>query len=851
MCLVKPTDFQLQNVGSLRPDQISRTFNGIGYSGLGLVMQNDGSKPFHSPTPTVVDDYGDLNNIPSTRRTSIDDGEQRWSPNRALMQQILNQRRQTIPTLPLNTLHETGINQPEEERIMSATEVATPSVGGTPDFTGLQQTIHETRALIKTISESQAATTQDVVAASVGHRSPASANHGATDEQPTVPIPAGALARLPGTLQRLLPYLETVHSHLQTYPHLSTSIKALFERVDVLENMSFSHVPMEELNDRFDGVDLRLLHLESRTDEHDKLHSAIEDEGGSSKQSGIKAGLGSFTSNISFRSNGSLRSTTSSALIADAIERQETGARLKEVEERLEVLESTALPSYAAPWEIEIILLPWGRDLRGIWFTVDDSTGQHSIMLESEDWTQAVRSSGQASETDAGREGWTSQRISEWADAMEQGRMWPKACGIHGLVYKRLQSRGLVRNATLRNPGAREIAKAVHTAFDGAIDPFIAPALMAESSFDDLTDSFLGLQAPIIPLRKVHKSSRLLFLSKPEMVTPVNWTAEFLSSSVIMRGPGGRKRLYVTTSAAYLQSEDDTQQWSWQRLRELPRVRLDVESQEVGEADARESCWATHPSLDPPVSTNSSFSAHSTRSKASKSPSLQLKQEELDDEISGSSNGGAGADATADATVAVAAHPLSPLSEFPAHRRHRSVSILEPAANELTQSKRSRRVGSAEAINMTTTVSKRRRLTRSPEMEGERTAWNFTPRRSREPPSPFPLSSQGRVPSDGTGGYAAYATPFSNGTVFGAGGGAEGGDTEVDSDAEGDDDVWEGVAEEDEEMEAERDPHEYVELDVAADLYDISDAANHDGESFFDDDEDEEEEDDDSDDGSE
>ena len=120
--------------------------------------------------------------------------------------------------------------------------------------------------------------------------------------------------------------------------------------------------------------------------------------------------------------------------------------------------------------------------------------------------------------------------------------------------------------------------------------------------------NLLGLQHPFVPLRKVHRSPTLRFLSPGELSSPTLWTADFLNASVFMHLPSsGLRRLYITDSAGYtqIQSESDL---TWSKMRELPRYTADS-SQEVREADALEKCWEHYDRLDGPQMTDASFSS--------------------------------------------------------------------------------------------------------------------------------------------------------------------------------------------------------------------------------------------------
>lgn len=818
-----------------------------GASGLGFALQSGriGDNNIHwSLSPTIADEqtghtvkFLDKSAPPSTMQNSAD---HRVSPSRAFMQHILNGRSKGPPLNATYAPNAVAL----EDVIQSATEVATPSVRDTPDLRGLDQTLQDTKALVDALSQDLAAAELDRRdcagddLSGVSHRPEAAHNH----HSPALLSNSqhgsyhAALRLVPSTLQQLVSHLRWVHDHLAMEPNVSTSILNLGNRLEALENASFNHVPADELHHQFELIDGRLLDVETRMDDHDKLQAAVDADQSSRETTLRKRALAvnastSFVSNASFRSTGSLNSATSSALIAAAIDRVEAEARLRDVEQRLEDLETTAPPSHAQPWEVEVVLLPWGRDLKGIWFPHDEPprAGSRGTTQNSDDWTQAhiAKSSNTTSATPRTvRDGWSAQAIHDWVNVADEW-LWPKACGINSIILKRLQSRGLVRQITLRNSSAREIWAAIATAFGGLLETMCVAAGDSDDAYTPSINAdyapFLGLATPLIPLRKVHKSSRLLFLNPSEMVTPAIWTADFLASTVMMRAAGGQKRLFLAQREAYLQRlGSEHRGWTWQRLRELPRVHLNEGSAEkaefVAEADAREACWACHPALDPPASANPSFSSdgsinsmHSTQDRKSTPSSKRLS---LRPEPRPSSQPQA-------SQPARPIPPISPLSELhpeqrPQRRRNRTLStpLTESSAVAASMAPQpKRRVASLEHAKL---APKRRRTTLSPDFDAPSSSvrgnWGLTPRRSKEPPSPFLMPSSQRsqgvspasaaVASGPPGVGGAYATPYSGMAVGGRHLVVDwrDGDTEVDEasgvEEQGDEEVWEGVGDE-------------------------------------------------------
>ncbi|OCL11562.1 hypothetical protein AOQ84DRAFT_437651, partial [Glonium stellatum] len=666
-------------------------------TGLGLFLHTSnlgntiGRRQSHSTAPDeatgrISRPYSE-SQIPSTKTNSLsDDNAHLSSPGRTLVDQALELRRNITPLDVNDTIPNTFY---AEDILQSATEVATPSNANTPDLRGVDHAVQETRNLLEALSRWSAAAEKNATGGDTRPNSSGNPPEIHTQllltNSPTMPQDSiqNVLRSASPQLQRLISYLGPLHNLLNSIPNVATSIRNINERIDNLENNSFSHVPVEEIDRRFEEIDGRVLELESRMEEHDKLHASIDADQSSRDNAHVRrqalnpTEITSFTSNYSSHSIGSAQSMTSSALIVAAIDRREIETKIEGINERLGDLEAI-FPTAADPWQIEVVLLPWGRELKGIWFTPDES--MHSMSKgttqDSEEWTQArsLRSTSRSSlplpETGSG---WSSQAIHAWTDTTDEW-LSPKACGTNNLVYKRLQSRGFIRNVTIKSSNARDIQAAITSAFSDLLEHLENIGDSNDGRHSDAGDqvmnAFHGLRASFIPLRKVHKSSRLLFLTPDEMISAAHWTAHFLNSGVLMRALGGQKRLFVTQREAYLQqSSHDDNAWTWQRMRELPRVRPSSDSQKdgntdtstshVAEADAKEACWSYYPAYDPPASTTTSFSSSSSGS-SSHSGQLSLRPAPPEPYFW-----------PADATPGARSkpkQPISPLSEFPLKR---------------------------------------------------------------------------------------------------------------------------------------------------------------------------------------
>jgi hypothetical protein len=506
---------------------------------------------------------------------------------------------------------------------------------------------------------------------------------------------------------------------------IENTIQDYGRRISTLESLSFSHMPSEEVQDKLDLVDVRLIDLEVWRTDMDKAHPSEEPARLERPESPQRTRLlptesGSFASDGSFDSNAAAQ--TEAVVLATLAASAEVRPRIDALESRIMELESLTMPSHSRPWQLQVVLLPFGRELPGIWYSAADSMEKslHSLGRHGE-WT-GPRPAAQSSFRSTTSSIWTTESISAWAHGTNDEWLSPKACGPSGIVFQRLESRGLVRNVLIQSSDAGRILKVISEAFGDVLDAErMAPGEKA--------NQFRGLEEQFIPLRKVRKSSRLRFLSPAEMVTPAMWTAEFLEASVFMKVDDHQRRLYMTTSEAYTQPE--VAGWTWPTIRRIPSVdamgKLQV-AQNTGRVI--ESCWTYHERLDHVDRLDSSFaereSVWSTRSQSS---AWSADHREIDDKL--------------------VVRKRSSL-EFEDTRRSVSMpNIVAPSeprpSVEISLPKR--RIGSHESltssvaaferpISAASNIAKRRRISTASEYF-ERRGQNFTPRLSREPSVPY------------------------------------------------------------------------------------------------------------------
>ncbi|KAI0012326.1 hypothetical protein F4779DRAFT_85649 [Xylariaceae sp. FL0662B] len=537
-----------------------------------------------------------------------------------------------------------------------------------------------------------------------------------------------------------------------TLHQLSGTVQAHEQRLERLENVSFSAASHDGCDERHEQTDLRVTELESRVEEVEKMLNDSSSQVSGHRHSRHAAGHGSAGSVVSVSTNGS-------EYVAS---RAELYSQLQALKSQLSQLQGlSSFPSHARPWEVEVIFLPF--PLKSVWMESRDFTSQPlsgGSNLDVDQWTQLPPSFSNIEPQ--------SPDFGDWAGPeLESDWLLARACAPNRIIEQRLRSRGLVKNVTIRGPDARSVQQAMSDAFGSLFRTFsrMQANVHHGSTMHHRVIKFLGLQSPWVPLRKIHKDSRLRFLSPPEMITSSIWDVSFLRSSVVMKATGVQ-RLFITHPEAYIQDQDAYDNgWSWQRLRELSRVYADSQnSQEVPEADAKEDCWSWNNSIDEhPSSVNSSQSL-SLRQAAqrnwraiSMSPSHGvLNQSRVMSPSLAPSRSGTRAKSPAVLKERKASRPP--------HIRTTSMPPILPPLTSSAQPKRRvtshlqshERHSSPQVVRVATSAvhiagRAKRRSTRSPPFRRR-----ITPRWSTASPSPVPevYVARGTTPF--------YATPYSN-----------------------------------------------------------------------------------------
>ena len=263
-----------------------------------------------------------------------------------------------------------------------------------------------------------------------------------------------------------------------------------------------------------------------------------------------------------------------------------------------------------------------------------------------------------------------------------------------------------------------------------------------------------------------------------------------------MKAKGAIPRLYMTTPDAYTQSRNSG--WTWQLLRQLPCAQAaSTEADEVyddARGSAGVSCWTHHSNLDGVVAADQSSTIASRRQARWSEQTGPMAEDSHDH-----------------GSVDSFAIPTSPITEEQHARAIRlRTDLLADPDRCLSSSVGANSKRRSSLPDQTRENNKRRRTSISSNIGADGAL--FTPRRSREPPSPFLSDSQGDTPSQNGGSPRrrgntpfAYATPHSNTTnttavahLLGEG---EDGDTEADTEVGYHHDLradmeWEGMVSE-------------------------------------------------------
>ncbi|KAK3191416.1 hypothetical protein K4F52_002627 [Lecanicillium sp. MT-2017a] len=511
--------------------------------------------------------------------------------------------------------------------------------------------------------------------------------------------------------------------------NLTDTVSGHEQRLDKLETGSFAAgATHDDCADKHEHFDLRITELEGKVDEMEKGYN--DNETVASRRGDRNDEVTTTGSVISVATSTTSRPLQSHELLAQVQALQSQVSQLQ-----------ASLPSLTSPWEVEMVFLPF--PLKRVWQDIRQFKVEPAI--SNDDWTQLPMTNSTStlrSQSPLFGDWTTSDHDAEW--------LLPKACGDKSVTDRRLRSRGLIKTVSVKGPDARSVQTAVNAAFGSIFKEM--QILPRRQDADPRNAKFMGLQSSWIPLRKIHRDSRLRFLSPAEMATPALWDVQFLNS-VMMRS--SEPRLFVTHPDAYLQDYFAFEAgWTWQRVRELTRVYPDYsESQQVPEADAMEEHWSWNEHLDEPPSVNTSMNLRKQKQRVSMSPSFarlplierwRSQSPAVVRENSPMMRSRAGSRPPHIRTASVPAVAAARPSPMEYQRRVSSYSYY------------SRRPSPAiRAVGQSGIMKSRR--TRSPSHP------RFTPRWTNSP-SPMPWGPNDRAPMRGMTPFA-YATPYSNAPI--------------------------------------------------------------------------------------
>jgi len=389
------------------------------------------------------------------------------------------------------------------------------------------------------------------------------------------------------------PALVDMEVSAEKWQELSNTVNSHEHRLERLENASISVIGHDDCYEKVDSIDCRVVDLTERLEEVEKI---------------VKDNSSTTTASVvSVETDATVLGPNRGAIYT----------RLQSLEAQVSKLQSS-LPTYNNPWRLEVIFLPY--PLKGVWIEGREWPNQRSSTgTNGDEWTQMPNTMSRATPDP-----------HEWhGQFADSNWMFPKAFVAGKTIDKRLRSRGLVQTIEVRGSDARSVNIAIEKAFG---DIFRISIGNSGQCYRSDVSVFLGLQHAWVPLRKLHKDSRLRFLARSEMTTPSLWDYNFLCASVVMKA-SGTPRLYITQPEAYLQDHPQglaalESGWTWNKVRQLDRVWPDSQSSVdafVPEGDAREECWAEDSHLDAPPSANSSALSlrhHRQRRVSTRGPSV-------------------------------------------------------------------------------------------------------------------------------------------------------------------------------------------------------------------------------------
>lgn len=418
-------------------------------------------------------------------------------------------------------------------------------------------------------------------------------------------------------LRSILPHIPEIRDHYASNPSLKDKLREHEDRLEHLENQTHSVVCASERGGNCDcDCDL----VASRVDQHDARVGKIERALSARKFRGFAQLGNGEDGEHSFVSEATTELSTGHQEMYNRVD-----SRLGDIENRMSKLDghgSFIGPSAANPWEFEVIFFPFGAELAKVWSSADSFGSQMSRRsisrrdsdrdLYGKQFTGNVEASASKFFSNAPRE-------SSWENALEEayeksGVLSARAFNVDSIPDQRLRSRGLVRMVEIKGPDAQHAQFAIFEAFGDLLQQMAdGPPNMPKLSSKvpkKLRRYKEALNSSWIPLRKLHKESKLQFLQTSEMMTSTSWSTSFLAE--VAMNQAGRRRLFVTSKESYIQAETNLLSgsgWTWDTIRKLtpynPEASHEQEGYEFRRTPSRqqqlvlsEPCWDHDEKLD-------------------------------------------------------------------------------------------------------------------------------------------------------------------------------------------------------------------------------------------------------------
>lgn len=377
-------------------------------------------------------------------------------------------------------------------------------------------------------------------------------------------------------LRSILPHIPEIRDHYASKPSLKDKLREHDDRLEHLENQTHSVVCASERGGNCDcDCDL----VASRVDNHDSRVGKIERALSARKFRGF-AQLDNGDGEHSFVSEATTELSTGHQEMYNRVD-----SRLGDIENRMFKLDghgSFIGPSAANPWKFEVVFLPFGAELAKVWSSADSFGSQMSRRsMSRKDSNRDLIGSQFTGNVEASASKFFSNapRENSWENALEEaydksGVLSARAFNVDSIPDQRFRSRGLVRMVEIKGPDAQHAQFAIFEAFGDLVQKMAdGPPNMPKLSSKvpkKLRRYKEALNSSWIPLRKLHKESKLQFLQTSEMMTSTSWSTSFLAE--VAMNQAGRRRLFITSKESYIQAETNLlpgSGWTWESIRQL------------------------------------------------------------------------------------------------------------------------------------------------------------------------------------------------------------------------------------------------------------------------------------------